>query len=274
MSTEISEEDLLAYVDGQLDVARRVAVEAYLQENPELAARVMQDMRQRDEIRLFLMGEEPAGAETAPAPLPNAATSVIPIPSPASRPILRRAHPSLRAAVAAVLFIGIGWSAHELFGNVLADPAAAAHAVPTFAHEAAEAYRKTSAPGPALASRPPEEITHLARLASQPTGGTLAIPTFPEALKPLATRILPWDGRAAVQVDYTTVDARRVTLFAAEDARFAVSALEVASIEGTSVAYWRQGHHVYALAGDVPFADLLSFAEAAHFPWLGAFLSQ
>lgn len=266
MSTEISEEDLLAYVDGQLDVARRVAVEAYLQENPELAARVMQDMRQRDEIRLFLMEDTPPYAETEPA------AAVIPLPAPKPRP--PRAHPTLRAAAAAVLFIGIGWSAHELFGDILADPAAAAHAVPAFASEAAEAYRKAEAPGTALASRPPEEVPHLARLASQPSGTTLAIPTFPRELRPLATRIIPWDGRAAVQVDYTTRESRRVTLFAAEDPRFAVSALEVASIEGVSVAYWRQGHHVYALSGDIPFADLLSYAESAHFSWFDSFLTQ
>jgi len=269
MSTEISEEDLLAYVDGQLGVARRVAVEAYLQENPELAARVMQDMRQRDEIRLFLMDEAPADAQGT---WTGTTAAVIPLPAPKPRP--PHAHPSLRAAVAAVLFIGIGWSAHELFGDILADPAAAAHAVPAFASEAAQAYRKAEEPRAALASRPPEEVPHLARLASQPSGTTLAIPTFPRELRPLATRIVPWDRRAAVQVDYATRDSRRVTLFAAEDPRFAVSALEVASIDGVSVAYWRQGHHVYALSGDVPFADLLSYAEAAHFSWFDSFLTQ
>lgn len=272
MASDVSEEDLLAYVDGQLDVARRVAVEAYLQEHPDLAARVMQDMRQRDEIRLFLVEE---AAETAASPTASAATTsatVIALPPP--KPREHRTHPTLRAAVAAMLFVAIGWSAHELFGDVLADPAAAAHVVPAFASEAAEAHRKAEEPGPAHASRPAAEVAHLARLASQPAGSALVIPTFPAELRPLATRLVPWDGRAAVQVDYATADARRVTLFAAEDPRFAVTVLEVASIEGVSVAYWRQGHHVYALSGDVPFADLMSYAEAAHFAWFDPFVKN
>lgn len=37
--------DLDAYVDDQLDVSRRIEVEAYLSEHPESAAQVMADLR-------------------------------------------------------------------------------------------------------------------------------------------------------------------------------------------------------------------------------------
>ena len=65
MNEPISDIDLNAYVDGELDAQRRIEVEAYLEANPDEAARVMHDMRVRDEIRLFIAGPaiEKAAAE-------------------------------------------------------------------------------------------------------------------------------------------------------------------------------------------------------------------
>ena len=48
----VVEADLDAYVDDQLAAARRIEVEAYLSTRPEEAARVMADLRLRDELRL------------------------------------------------------------------------------------------------------------------------------------------------------------------------------------------------------------------------------
>jgi anti-sigma factor RsiW len=64
----ILESDLNAYVDDQLDVGRRIEVEAYLSENPVVAAQVMADLRVRDELRLALAGPPrgaPAGTREA-----------------------------------------------------------------------------------------------------------------------------------------------------------------------------------------------------------------
>ena len=55
----VTDADLDAYVDDQLDVARRIEVEAHLAARPEAAARVMSDLRTRDELRVALAG--PAG---------------------------------------------------------------------------------------------------------------------------------------------------------------------------------------------------------------------
>lgn len=41
----IIDADLDAYVDGELDVARRIQVESYLSENPAIAANVMRGRR-------------------------------------------------------------------------------------------------------------------------------------------------------------------------------------------------------------------------------------
>ena len=55
----ISEADLLAFVDDQLTPEHRVAVEDYLSHQPVLAARVMADLRSRDELRLAMSGQMP-----------------------------------------------------------------------------------------------------------------------------------------------------------------------------------------------------------------------
>lgn len=62
----ISEEDLHAYVDGQLDPERRAAVEAFLRDSPDAAARVAEDAAQRRALRAALA---PAAAEPLPPSL-------------------------------------------------------------------------------------------------------------------------------------------------------------------------------------------------------------
>ena len=56
MIDPVTEADFDAYVDDQLDVARRIEIEAYLSTRPAVAARVMSDLRTRDELRLALAG--------------------------------------------------------------------------------------------------------------------------------------------------------------------------------------------------------------------------
>ena len=58
MTDPITETDS-AFIDGQLDVARRIEVEDYLAGHPEIAARVMADMRARDALALAF-GSGPA----------------------------------------------------------------------------------------------------------------------------------------------------------------------------------------------------------------------
>ena len=45
---------LQAYIDDQLDTAGRIEVERWLQDHPAIAAEVMEGLRLRDEVRLFL----------------------------------------------------------------------------------------------------------------------------------------------------------------------------------------------------------------------------
>ncbi|MFZ1426166.1 MAG: hypothetical protein WAS21_05300, partial [Geminicoccaceae bacterium] len=57
MTEPVTDADLQAYIDGQLDTASRIEVEAWLQHRPETAAEVMEGLRLRDEVRLFMHEE-------------------------------------------------------------------------------------------------------------------------------------------------------------------------------------------------------------------------
>ncbi|MGK0631806.1 anti-sigma factor family protein, partial [Bordetella bronchiseptica] len=63
----MTEIDLNAYVDGQLDPARRIEVEDFLSRHPEEAMRVMADLRQRDALRWALGASQQAPAESGRA---------------------------------------------------------------------------------------------------------------------------------------------------------------------------------------------------------------
>lgn len=103
MTNDVVDFDLHAYVDAQLDVARRIEVEAYLSQHPQAAAQVMADLRIRGELRLAL-AERPSPAK------------------PITREAAARLQRSLgsrnqygalqRAAVVLVLVTGLGGSAY------------------------------------------------------------------------------------------------------------------------------------------------------------------
>jgi hypothetical protein len=96
----IGDAELNGYVDGQLDAAGRIEVEDHLARHPELAARVMADLRARDALRLaFPLGEEPAQRATlhAARKLENALG-------------FRRYVPVFARLAAAVVLFALGWS--------------------------------------------------------------------------------------------------------------------------------------------------------------------
>ncbi len=92
----IGENDLHAYVDQALDLARRAEVELYLGQHPDVAARVEGFVRQRADLRAALA---PVAQEPVPARL-----SVARLTEPH-----RAANDNFwRSAAAAVLLLGLG----------------------------------------------------------------------------------------------------------------------------------------------------------------------
>ncbi|BCJ91569.1 transcriptional regulator (anti-sigma factor) [Terrihabitans soli] len=96
----IGDAELNGYVDGQLDAAGRIEVEDHLARHPELAARIMADLRTRDALRLaFPLDAEPAQRATL-----HAARKL------ESALGLRRYVPLFGRLAAAVVLFALGWS--------------------------------------------------------------------------------------------------------------------------------------------------------------------
>jgi anti-sigma factor RsiW len=114
----LEEDDLHAYVDGQLTPTRRATVQRYLQTNPEEARRVAAWTAQRDALRAVF-------AERGAAPLPHD----LDLSRLIEQRLRRRRVPWL-AAASVVLALAVGGGAGWLSRSVLTpDPAAPAMAI-------------------------------------------------------------------------------------------------------------------------------------------------
>jgi anti-sigma factor RsiW len=259
----VGEDDLHAYVDGQLSPDRREAVERWLAGAAEAAsraafyARLNADLHRRYD---HVLGE----------PIP---ASMTPAYGERRRGRDRRA-PSLKqfAIAASWLIAGIvaGWSTHDLLippkviervvevpapGPTLTLQAAAAHAVYT----------------PEV--RHPVEVradeAHLVRWLSNRMGKPIKAPVLDDSgWRLMGGRLLPvtdTSGPVACQFMYENADGNRVTLYMKSmDAAEASSFRYSAERDGVGVLYWMDTKLAYAMTGKLPKEDLKALARKVY----------
>lgn len=255
MTEPVRDADLQAYVDDQLDMAGRIEVERWLQHRPEAAAEVMESLRLRDEIKLFLAADDY-----------RAAPATVALARQLHRQLNRRALTvQARRWVAAAVLVAAGWAAHAEWG-LFVDEVAAAHPPPAVAEAAAATFaamRRQVAAG-----RPPD--AHPVALVARGTGELVPLPSLGEGLRRVGTATVPWAGGTAVVVLFHTAAGELVCLFAAEDGSFAVSSPETAPVHDPNTVLWQTGPFVYALTASLPETKLLELARhAAPRPWTG-----
>lgn len=246
----ISEADLQAYIDGQLDMRGRIEIERRLQAEPIAAARVMEELRLRDELQLFMMDE------AGPAP-----PATVALARDLSRRLRARSNRRrLRRATAAAVLIGAGWLAHAEFGLIV-DQVAAAHPIPTLAAEAAAAVDL-------LQNGAASAETLLPSLVAPRTGGEVPIPPLGGDAHLVRAELAPTgDGPTLVSL-YRFGDGALVSLLAAEAGSFAVTWPQSAAVNGRPTVFWQTGPFAYAVSGDIPEAELLAIARrAVPGPW-------
>lgn len=104
--TSATESDIEGFLIGQLDPERRYAVADHLARNPQLAARVMADLRTQEGLRLALADS------SAPAPRTMVQTA-----GRVSRGLDRAPHWPLQIA-AAIALVAVGWSGQLAWANL------------------------------------------------------------------------------------------------------------------------------------------------------------
>ncbi len=242
----VTEDELHAYVDGELPADRRPAVEAWLAAHPDDMARVTAWRSLADAIRARY-----------------GAVATEPVPARLSLHQIERAGRSWRgmaaaAAVAAFLVGGLaGWFAHGA-----AAPAANAAAASTA--DAVDAYRLYVVEVRHPVEVPGSEEAHLVQWLSKRVGYQLRIPDLaPVGLKLVGGRLLPGPRGAAAFFMYESKTGERFTLYSTR-AGGPDSALRY-NVDGqVGALYWADGDVAYVVNGEATRERLNKVAETVY----------
>jgi anti-sigma factor RsiW len=240
--TSIGEADLHAYVDGQLDAARRAEVEAYLAAHPDAAAQVQEF---RAQVQALHASYDSVMNEPIPLRLTNA--------------LQKNAWPRGLAAGIVWLSCGLiaGWFAHPMLTPPATPPIA-------FAKKALVAHTLY-----VTEKRHPVEVTaeqeaHLVAWLSKRLDAPIHAPDLQaQGFSLLGGRLLPGDDAPLAQLMYQAANGERLTLAvkrAAPSER--ETEFKVMEKNGVSVFYWIDRDYGYALSGDIDKSRLLTVAHA------------
>jgi anti-sigma factor RsiW len=234
MFDPITEDDLHAYVDDQLDATRRIEVEEHLAQNPEAAARVMADLKHRDTLRLAFQTDLPRPRETM---------------LEAARRLERGLawHETglrLRRVAAVVALIGFGWFAHGQMGLGITDSEASPKP-PAFVEDALHSHN-TALVRARMISQPEVEAYDQTEILAE-TG--IQLPALPEGWQVRDAQVFPSRYGHSVELVVDTGDLGRVSLFAAQAPAFNVIAPTLARFDKAKAVYWQTGHLAYVLTG-------------------------
>ncbi len=241
----ISEDDLHAFLDDQIDATRRAAVEAYLAANPDEAARLAAYAEHKQALHGLY---DPVLDEPLPAPM-----------MAVRRPPIAAA--VLRAAAAfALLMVGgvAGWWLHD------AVPQGAATA--GFVRQATIAHAVYT---PEV--RHPVEVTadqeaHLVKWLSKRLGAPLEAPSLQAVGYTLVGgRLLPAGEGPAALFMYESERGERMTLYVKSPGEdVPETAFRYEHEGGIGVFYWIDRPLSYAISGEMDRPQLLRLAEAVY----------
>ncbi|WP_336488618.1 anti-sigma factor [Methylobacterium nigriterrae] len=241
MIDPITDSDLVAYVDGQLEVMRRLDVEAHLARHPDVAARIMAELHDRDALR------EAFARHPGPGPERNRTAARRLDRSLRWRQVASR----LRRAAAIAILVGAGWLAHAEVGLFGVPDTFASPVDPTLVEDAQQARqtaqlraRMTSqgtAPG---YDRAEIEAATGIRLPDLPTGWTVR-----------DVQVFPAHRGAGVEMAIQAGNLGEVALFATHR-RTVGRENEITRSSDGATAYWSAGESSYALSGASDEAEL------------------
>lgn len=240
----VSEHELHAYVDGELDAQRRLEVEAWLAAHPEAEAR-LQDYRQ---IGAQLHSRfDRLLTETAHTPVPARRVS---FPGFA------------RVAVVAMLMLVsglLGWALHPAPQMIPSGPVMTNLVQPaTFAHQ----VYSTDLRYPVEIAA--DQQASLDRWLSQRMHTELRAPDLSQQnLTFIGGRLLPSTNRMAAQFMYEDTQGQRLTVYVRRVADpGGASEFRYREQGGLHVFYWIDGEMGYAVVGTQPASRLVTVASA------------
>lgn len=233
-----SEMDIHAYVDGELDVEGRFAVEDYLRRHPHRAAEVMGDLGRRSALQLLACDRRPM-----PPHLVEAAKRLA-----QSRPARWRrwaqAGGLASAAAAALLLVALPNP------PAYVDDAITSHRVALL-----RANMASQVEAPAFNALEIRRATNI------------AVPVMPADWEVTDVQLFPTDRGPALLMAVLTSEGDRLSIFMQRRKNGAPQQPDAIREGAQSVAYWRRGDMAYALVGDSDPGEIDAKAEALARTW-------
>lgn len=244
MSRPISEDDLHAFVDGALSDGRRAEVEAYLENNPEVAERYARFGAQREALRVAL---GPIAAEPVPPNL-NLGHLV------ASRRQVSRT--GWRAAAAACLLLVAGGGGGWMLRGMGMDRPTGINAL---AQEASYAYAVFSPDGGRPVEIAAADSDALVRWLEKRLAQPISLPDLSGAgYRLMGGRVVATQNGPAALLMYDDAKGTRIAILMRPMVRRDENAPMARHREGDVVGYaWADDGMGYSLVGGIDAADLL-----------------
>lgn len=217
MASIPTEQEIEAYIDGQLDVEGRFAVEDYLGLHPDKAAQVMGDLGRRSALQLLSRDAERADRDAGG----EAATTGF-----WRRQRVPAAGFALAGLAALVLAIVQGPPAYI-------DDALASHRV-----AAMRADMASQLEAPSFDAAEIQRATHI------------ALPPLPTDWNVTDVQLFPTHRGPAIVMALRTKEGDRFSLFTKRGRNGAPEEPDAVRDGAHSVAYWRRGDMSFALVGD------------------------
>jgi anti-sigma factor RsiW len=242
----VTEDELHAYVDGELPDDRKASVEAWLSTHPADMARVAGWRALADDIRTRY-----------------GAVASEPIPARLSLRQIERAGRSWRGIAAAAVLAA--FVAGGLAGWLARGATAASGQAATFTADALDAYKLYVVEVRHPVEVPGSEEDHLVQWLSKRVGYQLRIPNLaPVGLKLVGGRLLPGPrGGAAAFFMYEGSSGERFTLYSTR-ADGPDSSLRYNADGAVGALYWADSDIAYVVSGEADSARLHKVAETAY----------
>lgn len=248
----ITDDDVHAYVDGQLAPERVVLVEAALGGDPPLAARIA-DMRQHNALLRDAL--DPVLAEAIPERLLAAAA----IPASRASGLTRRLGPVFAMAATLVLGVGLGWFGRDALIERAGTPT-------TFARQVAFAHTLYASD----VNRPVEiwatDEKRLVNWLTKRLGFAVHAPDLNGIGYALVGgRLVAGNEQPTALFMYENTDKERLSLQVRKQAPgTGEAAFRYAVENGVGVFYWIDDACGYAISGKIDRAQLLKVAHVVY----------
>ena len=222
MADEPTEFELHAYIDGQIDPARRFAIESRLMHDPERAAWVMGELSSRTALQLLADDPRPVAS--------GAVEQMSQLGVSPSKRFLRKGAIFGGLSLAAAASLVLAWPAGT--------PGYVDYAVSSHRIAMMRANMPSQIEAPLLDAKEIESST------------SIDLPVLPADWRVTDVQLFPTDEGPALLVAVTAGDGQRLSLFALKSRSDAPRRPSAVREGPQSVAYWRRDDMSYALTGD------------------------